>query len=198
MELIRFLIDHGANVHITDKKGNNVMHSAAKNDAVQVLYFFHDMEVDFNAKNKLGNTPLHTAVIYRNQISLKYLTSLGANLDIQNERGMTPLHIVVKSSQEFSKEAEPMLKRLLLKGARIDIKDNEGKTPLQLLVAMLESPNVDEAQKRTVLPKIRRMLVRRNCCQRYFCMDWTMEKPSKHKSLTYMYILLTFFSFFVH
>ena len=91
-----------------------------------------------------------------------------------------------------------MLRRLLLKGARTDIKDKEGRTPLQLLNALLKSPYVDKTLKRTVLAKMKSMLERPNCCKRYFCMSWPMEKPSSHKCLSFMYILLTSFSFFVH
>lgn len=108
------------------------------------------------------------------------------------------MHLVVKNSKNFSKEAHPMLRRLLLKGARTDIKDKEGRTPLQLLNALIKSPYVDKDLKRTVLPKIKSMLMRPNCCQRYFCMNWPLEKPSSSKCLSFMYILLTSFSYFVH
>jgi ankyrin repeat protein len=96
MEVIRFLIAHGADINITDNRGNNVLHSAAERDAVQVLYYFHyKYGMDVDARDSGGNTPLHIAAMQGNAISLKYLTSLGADLDIQNDRGETPLHLVV-------------------------------------------------------------------------------------------------------
>ena len=49
MDLIRFLIQHGADITIKDFEGGNVLHAAADNDKAQALYYFiykFGMDVD--------------------------------------------------------------------------------------------------------------------------------------------------------
>ena len=57
---------------------------------------------------------------------------------------------------------------------------------------------MDPSLKRTVLADIRSILVHPNCCQRYFCMNWPVEKPSRHVGLSVVYMLATSISFLVH
>lgn len=57
---------------------------------------------------------------------------------------------------------------------------------------------MDPSIKKTVLANIKSMLVRPNWFQKYFCMNWPMEKPRRHVGLSIMFAVGTSFSFLVH
>ena len=61
MAMVKMLIEHGADMHTTNKSGKNALHIAleAPEPDVQIIGFLLDGGVDVNAKDLSGRTPFH-------------------------------------------------------------------------------------------------------------------------------------------
>ena len=57
-EIVKLLIDAGADVHEKDKNGSTPLHDAALNGQKEIAELLIDKGADVNAKNKFGDTPL--------------------------------------------------------------------------------------------------------------------------------------------
>ncbi len=99
IEIVKELLDRGANVNATDENGNTPLHWAAKNVHTDIVELLIDTyHVDVNIQNEWGNTPLHTAAFYGHPNVVSLLIKKGANVNAQTSGPrLTPLHYVVHS-----------------------------------------------------------------------------------------------------
>ncbi|NOY76196.1 MAG: hypothetical protein GXP32_10480 [Kiritimatiellaeota bacterium] len=95
LEIISYLIDHGANVNFKNKD----MHNALDYDI-----FYHDRKIELaetllkhkielNKRDYGGGTPLHNAVHKKCLAMVKWLLDHGADKTIKNNAGKTPLEV---------------------------------------------------------------------------------------------------------
>ena len=125
--IVRSLIDCGADVNITSKKGLNVLHMAAQGNNPNILvYFKYKYNISVLSKDSQGNTPLHWACYNSAEEAINFLLSYMDDINIQNNEGKTPLHVAVFT------EKPSLIKKLIKNGANTNIKDKEGKTPIDL------------------------------------------------------------------
>ncbi|MDP6450153.1 MAG: ankyrin repeat domain-containing protein [Lentisphaeria bacterium] len=95
--LVRFLIDHGADPEVRDERGRTVLHWAGDRAVAKVLM---TLGCDLDSKDRAGNTVLHSIIAYQlrskrvNTELLEFLLSKGASLEETNDRGEAPLDIV--------------------------------------------------------------------------------------------------------
>ena len=62
VEVLKFLVSHGADIHAKNGYGNTPLHAAAvSNMNVEVAKFLVDSGADMDAKDNYGNTPLDLA-----------------------------------------------------------------------------------------------------------------------------------------
>jgi ankyrin repeat protein len=101
-QVVKILIESGADVHALDQDGKNVLHLAAYSRSAAAMRLLINEGVDINAVDKNGNTPLHYAVgktlryhVFRssNWGVVSELLIAKAKIDIQNFEGKTPLDI---------------------------------------------------------------------------------------------------------
>ena len=124
------MIECGADINITSKKGLNVLHMAAQgNNPNLIIYFKMKYNISVLSQDAQGNTPLHWACYNSSEEAINFLLSYMTDkndINIKNKDGKTPLHISILT------EKPSLIKKLIKRGADINIKDKEGKTPIDL------------------------------------------------------------------
>jgi ankyrin repeat protein len=120
-EIIKILIDAGADVNCTNKKFSVLEYIGGMNDS-NVIKLLLENGADVNYVNSFGGALLHTHI--NNVEVVNLLLSKGANINVKNQRGETPLFLAADY-----KYIE-VVKLLLDKGADPNIKNQWGETPL--------------------------------------------------------------------
>jgi len=158
-EIVKYLVDKGANVNSQDEVGSTPLHYSAES-SLEIVKYLVNKGAYVNAQNNNDETPLHLAIEKTSLEIVKYLVDKGADVNTKNEEGLTPLHYacsygtleIVKylvekknadvNSQDYddftplhiavSKNSLEIVKYLVDKGADINSKNNENKTPLDI------------------------------------------------------------------
>jgi ankyrin repeat protein len=132
INIVHWLLDHGAELNSRQFQGNTALHLAARYGYFEAAQTLLEHGADINALNNDGEVPLLIASseVHGDVLDmLQLLIAYGSDVNARNEEGSTPLHCPVHR-MGGGMTVEGM--RLLLEhGANIDARDNEGKTPLQ-------------------------------------------------------------------
>ena len=126
VDIIKYLINYGANITTLTTRNLNVLHYAAQGNQPNSLvyfYIFHKDKINLEKEDQGGSTPLHWAS-YSGALEIsKYLLNFGVNINKKDKNGNTPLHLaVIKNSYK-------MVQNLLQNGALTNIQNHENKTP---------------------------------------------------------------------
>lgn len=89
LDIVEWLIYHGAEVNASDKTGNTSLHAAVQEGNVFIMRFLLEHGADVNSKNVFGNTPLWMAKPMQSKEIFEILLSFGADPDIKNNYGMS-------------------------------------------------------------------------------------------------------------
>ena len=133
VEMVRYLVNEGANVNAKDSHGETALHVGSRGEFTQsreILEFLIESGADPNAQNNAGETPVHTVV--RSYGSFERIVALkraGADLDIRDFRGYTPIMRAI----DLNKKA--YVDGLIEAGARTDMLTLEGETLLHIAVS---------------------------------------------------------------
>ena len=92
MEIIRYLVGHGANINGNNANGRKIapIHLAATNSdeiTLEPLKYLIQQGVDINIQDANGNTPLFYAYGAQNEKAIRLLQLAGANENIKNKNG---------------------------------------------------------------------------------------------------------------
>jgi ankyrin repeat protein len=100
-EILKLLIDNGADINTKANSGYTLLHSAAGHDLIthsklvsppsQVVALIIDYGADVNAKTKLGKTPLMVAARSTTPEIVTLLIEAGADVNAKDNDGETPL-----------------------------------------------------------------------------------------------------------
>ena len=132
VEILKYLVEAGADVNIQCKHGYTALMEAASRygrDTVEILKYLVEAGADVNIQCKHGYTALMKAVSrYDVEIShLQYLITVGADLNVADtETGFTALMIALDRGNDSA------VSLLLGKGALVNIVTPDLKTPLSL------------------------------------------------------------------
>ena len=137
VEMVRALLDHGANVHSEDRLDRTPLHLVAKgtgrdighgdSDDIGVAKVLLEHGADSNAQDKHQNTPLHLALYYGNVEIVRVLLDHGANASAKDARGLTALHMV--SSDTYLQDGVGVAQLLLEHGADVNAEDHDHAIP---------------------------------------------------------------------
>ena len=104
LDLVRFLLENGANLDAKTSKGHTPLHFAVLYKKIEVVKLLIEKGVDINATDGFKNTPLHMA-IFSNSIEIgKFLVKNRANLEAKDNWGFTPLQKAIwKDDKKITK-----------------------------------------------------------------------------------------------
>ncbi|XP_028162834.1 E3 ubiquitin-protein ligase MIB1 isoform X5 [Ostrinia furnacalis] len=120
VEVIRTLVEVGAEADAEDRDGDRAAHHAAFGDEPAALRALAAAGADLNARNRRRQTPLHIAVNKGHLGVVRTLLQLGVHPSLQDSEGDTPLHDAI------SKKRDDMLSMLLEHGADMTLTNNNG------------------------------------------------------------------------
>lgn len=94
-ELLKWLIDNGANINHQDRNGFSALHFAVKEQRFDVTEILINNKADLELKDSNGNTPLMDAIFNSkgNYKIVALFIDAGANPDNINNHEMTPRHL---------------------------------------------------------------------------------------------------------
>ncbi|KAI9760710.1 MAG: hypothetical protein M1840_002218 [Geoglossum simile] len=125
-EVVRLLIEKGADIEAEASDGGTVLYETAKRGAVEMVALLLEKSANANAKTNYGRTPLLDAAAAGHAVVARLLLGNGADASVKEFEGGTSLHLAVKGRHIA------MTRLLLEKGADVTAEDNEGHTPLHL------------------------------------------------------------------
>jgi len=135
LDLVRVLLEFGADVNITDTKygyasrcyNQTPLFDAVQENNDQMIEYLFVNGADLDHQNDSGRTPLMVAACNRHrQESLNKLIKLGANVNICDNNGRDAFMHTINNNNGA------MMDILLKAGTNINVADNEGITPLML------------------------------------------------------------------
>ncbi len=137
VEMVKILIDNGANVNAQEKSGYTPLHFAAGkgfNDVISVLV---KSGADINKPAADNSTPLHFSAECDQTGSVNLLVKLSANVNAQESSGKRVLHIISKSKSDSTETVFLLIKA----GADVNALDTEENTALHYSLAAKSGPN---------------------------------------------------------
>ena len=92
LELLKLLIDKGADINAKDEGGRAVIHEAGNEGHWEIVRYLIDKGVSPNSKGSFpGRTVLHSASQHGNLRVVKYIVERGAHVNAKDYGGVTPL-----------------------------------------------------------------------------------------------------------
>ncbi|KAI6758275.1 hypothetical protein HG530_010515 [Fusarium avenaceum] len=128
VQVAEYLIDNGANIHVTRDNGNTPLHVSACNGHEAVTRHLLKNGANIEAKTDLGYTPLHLAAHKGHHAVTKVLLESGADIEAEDKWGRTSLVLAV------GKGFTPVVKLLLGEGAGTEVRNEDHETSLILAV----------------------------------------------------------------
>lgn len=145
VDLVRVLLDNGADVNMGNNEDFTPLHQACKNGKLEIAEVLIEAGANLNAINYNMWTPLHFAVDANCLDVMMYLISKGADVMIQDECGRTPLFLV--SDLEI---AQPLIKFYDF----VDTRAKDGATALMIASQGFNVEIVQELLKRGADPNL--------------------------------------------
>ena len=123
-DIVRLLLDHGADANRSDNDGWSSLHAASQEGHDTVVRLLLDHGADVKRSDNDGWSPLHAASQGGHDTIVRLLLERGAAADHPDRDGWTPLHAA-------SQEGHDHLVQLLLDhGAAPNLRDKRSRTPL--------------------------------------------------------------------
>lgn len=99
-DMVRYLLDKGANSLQQDNSGGTVAHHSIEKDKEEILDILVQYSVDIDIADNAGRTPLFEATENNKISSARLLVNNGARVDITDYSGHTPLYCATRDGNE--------------------------------------------------------------------------------------------------
>uniref|UniRef100_A0A8C5KQB1 Protein TANC2 n=1 Tax=Jaculus jaculus TaxID=51337 RepID=A0A8C5KQB1_JACJA len=126
LEVCELLLERGAAVSQTNRRGVPPLFCAARQGHWQIVRLLLERGCDVNLSDKQGRTPLMVAACEGHLSTVEFLLSKGAVLSSLDKEGLSAL------SWACLKGHRTVVQYLVEEGAEIDQTDKNGRTPLDL------------------------------------------------------------------
>ena len=104
VEVVKILIEGGANVNHGTKTKSTPLRAASFHNRLEVMQYLIANGADLDATNIAGQSPLMIATLRNHSESVELLANKGADINLGSSKGLTPLHAVcVKGFIEIAK-----------------------------------------------------------------------------------------------
>jgi len=138
LDLIKVLMQFGAEISETKRDGSTVVHIAAQLDDVSFLSSLLELRASINDRDSFGCTPLHRACTKKYYQIVNELLKHGADTNILDNDKMSPLHVICSSAvlKDFNLDQQmqstiTIFKKLLdVNPDLLNIRDFSGATVL--------------------------------------------------------------------
>lgn len=127
LEVIKYLVQKGAEMNTPDKNGIAALHSIASRGHTEAAAFLIQQGADINVRSAGNLTPLHYAAASGHKAATALLIEKGADLEAVGNYKRTPLLLTARESGNTD-----IARLLVKKGAVIDARDKYGATSLGL------------------------------------------------------------------
>jgi len=124
--VVKYLVEHGANVHSVNGTGSTPLFMSSGNGHLQVVQYLIEHGADVNQAANNGSTPLFVSSQEGHLPVVQYLIEHGADVNQGNRDGATPL--LVSSENGHLK----VVQYLIDHGADVNQAANNGVTPLYI------------------------------------------------------------------
>lgn len=106
IDVIKMLIDYGADYTVSNEKGLNVLHMAAQGDnPSSLIYFLEKFNMNLDSKDVVGSTPLHWACFTGSENAFNFIINYNSrqyvDVNCQDKQGLTPMHLAVMSGKIY-------------------------------------------------------------------------------------------------
>lgn len=124
IDIVKLLIDAGANVDIVGANDFTALHFATNGNHPDIVKLLIDTGININAVTKYKMTAVNLA-ISKNRDIVEILINAHANLDIANIKGETPIMYAIR-------EGRDMVKLLIDAGANVNVFDKDSWSALHI------------------------------------------------------------------
>jgi ankyrin repeat protein len=124
VEVVKILLEKGANIGAQNQNGYTPLHFAAEYGHVEVVKILLEKGANIEAQNQNAYTTLHFAAEKGNFAVIKILLEKVADIEAKSQNGYTPLHLAAGDGNV------EVVKILLEKGANIEAQNLYAYTPL--------------------------------------------------------------------
>jgi ankyrin repeat protein len=125
-EIVKILIDKGADVNQATEKGFTPFYIACQNGHEEIVKLLIDMGADVSQTTKDGCTPLYMACQNGHEEIVKLLIDMGADVSQTTKDGCNPLHVASAEGHE------EVVKLLIDKVENVNQANENGCTPLYM------------------------------------------------------------------
>lgn len=99
-DVVKKLLDRGAEVNLQDNDGDAALHGVAKSGNVGLLNLLLDKGANPNLTNKVGGTPLMWAAVFGHEEAAQRLLARGADARLKDAEGKTALDWAITNKRE--------------------------------------------------------------------------------------------------
>jgi uncharacterized protein len=97
IDLIKFLLDQGADIEAQDDKGFSPLYYSVVMNHIPIATLLLSQGANPNTKNNIGNTPVHQMAHKNRTEMFELFTSYGVKVDIENNFGMKPINFAIEA-----------------------------------------------------------------------------------------------------